>query len=272
MVERGSWGSLKAERWQILSPTRSRAFGTTEINRHIKRTYRGSELALAQRNNSTGTNIPGPYRPGADRAWGQGYGDQERLQLNVEYSSQPGAQYSYWASGSEDAKLELAWAVTVHKSQGSEFAVTFLVLPARTTLSRELTYTALTRQRNRVVILHEGTLADLQELSHPWRSDTARRLTDLFAAPRPVLVDPGNSGRPQRLDGRVMHVTAVGVVLKSKERGDRGDRPGRDRAGPVGIRDAGKGRRRPDTETRLHDPTTRRVARPVGTFGAYGRP
>ncbi len=28
----------KAELWQILSPARSRAFGTTEINRHIKRT------------------------------------------------------------------------------------------------------------------------------------------------------------------------------------------------------------------------------------------
>ena len=72
-------------------------------------------------------------------------------------------------------KLELAWAMTVHKSQGSEFELTLLVLPARVTVSRELMYTALTRQRGRVVILHEGTLADLQELSQPWRSVTARR-------------------------------------------------------------------------------------------------
>lgn len=240
----------QAERWQILSPTRSRAFGTTEINRHIKRTYRGSELALAQRNKWRGTNIPGPIGPeqivrgdkvvatkndARAKSWPSGSGldyvangeigvgigrrrpgKKKGLKLNVEYSSQPGAQYSYWATSSEDVKLELAWAVTVHKSQGSEFALTFLVLPARANVSRELMYTALTRQRNRVVILHEGTLADLRQLSQPWRSETGRRLTDLFVAPMPVSVDSGNRGQPQRFDARVIHVTSSGVVVKSK--------------------------------------------------------
>jgi hypothetical protein len=240
----------KAELWQILSPTRSRAFGTTEINRHIKRTYRQYELALAKRNNWKGSNIPSPIGPEQivrgdkvmatqndryARSWpansgldyvangeiGVGIGRRRQgkkrgLRLNVEYSSQPGAQYAYWPTSSEDVRLELAWAVTIHKSQGSEFELTLLVLPTRVTVSRELMYTALTRQRGRVVILHEGTLADLQELSQPWRSETARRLTDLFAAPRPVLVDPNQSGQPQRFDGHVMHVTASGVVVKSK--------------------------------------------------------
>jgi hypothetical protein len=240
----------KAELWQILSPTRSRAFGTTEINRHIKRTYRQSELALAKQNRWRGNNIPSPIGPEQivrgdkvmatqndkyARSWpknsGLDYvangeigvaigrrrpGKKKSLQLNVEYSSQPGAQYSYRSTSSEDAKLELAWAVTVHKSQGSEFELTVVVLPARVTVSRELMYTALTRQRGRVVILHEGTLADLQELSQPWRSETARRLTDLFAAPRPVSIDPNQGGQPQRFDGHVMHVTAGGVVVKSK--------------------------------------------------------
>jgi hypothetical protein len=106
--------------------------------------------------------------------------------------------------------------VTVHKSQGSEFELTLLVLPARVSVSRELLYTALTRQSQRVVILHEGTLADLQQLSQPWRSETARRLTDLFTVPRPVSIDMAQSGQPQRFDRRVMHVTDSGVVVKSK--------------------------------------------------------
>lgn len=240
----------RVERWQILSPTRSRAFGTTEINRHMKRTYRGSELALAQRNNWNGTNIPGPIGPelivrgdkvmatqndSRAKSWpvrsgldyvangeiGVGIGrrrasKKKNLQLNVEYSSQPGAQYSYWPTSSEDVKLELAWAVTVHKSQGSEFGLTLLVLPARTNVSRELMYTALTRQRDRVVILHEGTLSELRKLSQPWRSETARRLTDLFALPKLVAGEWSNNGQPQRFDGHVMHVTAGGVVVKSK--------------------------------------------------------
>ena len=46
----------------------------------------------------------------------------------------------------------LAYALTVHKAQGSEFNTVILVLPNPCRLlSRELLYTALTRQRDRVV-------------------------------------------------------------------------------------------------------------------------
>ena len=37
----------RVEQWQILSPFRSRAFGTVEINRHIKRSLRTRDLADA---------------------------------------------------------------------------------------------------------------------------------------------------------------------------------------------------------------------------------
>lgn len=239
----------RAEDWQILSPTRSRAFGTGELNRHIKRTYRASDTAWAQRNTPRG-NIPKPIGPElivrGDKvmqtinrrlsAWPKdgalnyvangeigvaiGYvtpaskRPKNKLQLNVEFSSQPGYQYSYWPSDSDDALLELAWAVTVHKSQGSEFGVTFLVLPARANVSRELMYTALTRQKDRVVILHEGTLNDLRELAQPWRSETARRLTDLFTAPHPVALRI--RGEARRYDRKLMHVAANGVAMASK--------------------------------------------------------
>lgn len=49
---------------------------------------------------------------------------------------------------------EAAWALTVHKSQGSEFDEVVLVLPDRDSplLTRELIYTAITRARRRVEI------------------------------------------------------------------------------------------------------------------------
>lgn len=49
---------------------------------------------------------------------------------------------------------ETAYAMTVHKSQGSEFAEVILVLPDRLSpvLTRELLYTALTRARQRVEV------------------------------------------------------------------------------------------------------------------------
>jgi exodeoxyribonuclease V alpha subunit len=53
-----------------------------------------------------------------------------------------------------------AWAVTVHKSQGSEFEEVLLVLPDRPSrvVTRELVYTAVTRARRRVTVVSEEGL------------------------------------------------------------------------------------------------------------------
>ncbi len=53
---------------------------------------------------------------------------------------------------------EVAYARTIHKSQGSEFETVFLLLPdASPTLSRELLYTGITRAKNRLVVLANET-------------------------------------------------------------------------------------------------------------------
>ena len=81
--------------------------------------------------------------------WSKGKPDLRR-KLEVEFSSQPGFKYDFTAKdfGEEgNAVLELAYALTVHKSQGSEYGTVILVLPNPCRLlSRELLYTALTRQ------------------------------------------------------------------------------------------------------------------------------
>ncbi|APR99956.1 exodeoxyribonuclease V subunit alpha [Pajaroellobacter abortibovis] len=60
-------------------------------------------------------------------------------------------------------RLEHAYAMTVHKSQGSEFDHVALILPQAATpfLTRELIYTAITRSRTSVVIL--GQLSILHQ-------------------------------------------------------------------------------------------------------------
>src|SRR5205085_10226939 len=73
--------------------------------------------------------------------------------LEVEFNSQPGTKFTYYASefsGEEGSpELELAYVLNVNKTQGSQFGKTFVVLPQHCRpLSRELLYTALTRHRD----------------------------------------------------------------------------------------------------------------------------
>jgi len=116
-----------------------------------------------------------------------------RYKLEVEFSSQPRFKYDFTGRDfSEEGSpaLELAYALTVHKSQGSEFGIVFLVLPNPCRLlSRELLYTALTRQKDRIVILHQGPRAELRKYSSDNQSETARRLTNLFSPAAPITID-----------------------------------------------------------------------------------
>jgi hypothetical protein len=233
----------RCEDWQILSPTRSRVFGTVELNRLLKQKYRAGGLDWARRryghrpprplgpeqivlgdkvmqtrNNSRATAYPDGaglnYIANGEIGVVIGRASSNPNFANVEFSSQIGATYGYRPSSTEDPWLELAWAVTVHKSQGSEFGTTFLVLPAQVEVSRELLYTALTRQKHKIIILHEGSVDELFALASPARSETARRMTDLFRRPAPRNLTVGDGLR--RFDGNLIHVAPGGILVRSK--------------------------------------------------------
>ncbi len=72
-----------------------------------------------------------------------------------------------------------AFAMTVHKAQGSEFDSVWLQLPLADTrvLSRELLYTALTRARSALHVLGPAAVIEAALSRHAWRvSGLARRL------------------------------------------------------------------------------------------------
>jgi exodeoxyribonuclease V alpha subunit len=88
-------------------------------------------------------------------------------------SAPPGAGHRYmavfragdgWIAHPIEAlagRLELAWAVTVHRAQGSEYDSVALVLPAEEGLpivTRELLYTAVTRARSSVVLVGKAAV------------------------------------------------------------------------------------------------------------------
>jgi exodeoxyribonuclease V alpha subunit len=77
---------------------------------------------------------------------------------------------------------ETAWAMTVHKSQGSEFDSVVFVLPERESplLTRELVYTAVTRARQGLLVYGApGALAAAVER----KSERVSGLRDLLASP-----------------------------------------------------------------------------------------
>jgi hypothetical protein len=207
---------LLAERWQILSPVRNHEFGTTEINRKIQAKYRGGMLNYSKnkgvkpfgeqeivwtdkvmqsincRKNSypkgEGLDYVANGEIGLVVQTAKGNGKQDSIK--VQFSTQPNSSY-YYPRSDVDGQLELAYALTVHKSQGSDFDIVFFVLPkTASTLSRELLYTGLTRFRKKMIVFLERDTTVLERLRNPQCSDTLLRNTNMFVlAVRPESVD-----------------------------------------------------------------------------------
>lgn len=93
------------------------------------------------------------------------YGTRTPFYTNIEFAGRSDRNFSFRRSDfSEDGQpyVELAYVITVRKAQGSEFGSVILVLPAHSRLiSQEMLYTALTRQKKRIWILHQGPVRPL---------------------------------------------------------------------------------------------------------------
>lgn len=242
----------KGERWQVISPIRGSEPGVENLNRLLQRTFRRAWLRTAQNRKAWAKINPPQGRQGiiyGDKVINLENSGRRRVypdrdesyvangdvgivvgayrtrnskklfrQLQVEFTSQPRFSYNFWLSEfSDDASspLELAYALTVHKTQGSEFGTTFVVLPNPCwLLSRELLYTALTRQQDRIVILHQGDVRQLRSYSSDEYAETVQRLTNLFETPTPVAFPV--DGQERFLEEGLIHRTKRGDLVRSK--------------------------------------------------------
>ncbi len=133
--------------------------------------------------------------------------------IDVTFSTQKNCSYRFNTKNSDEGEeqLSLAYAITVHKSQGSEFGLVFFVLQDPCfLLSRELLYTALTRQKDRIVLIYNGDIHALRKYSSDYYSDIIRRYTDLFMEPSIIEFN----GR--FFEEHLIHKTENGELVRSK--------------------------------------------------------
>ena len=151
------------ERFRLLCAVREGEWGAAGLNRAVERAlqadgllnprgewYAGRPVMVTRNDAALGVfnGDIGIARPAAPRALGtaSATGNGPTPGLRVYFADGP--QLRSVGVG-RLAHVETAFAMTVHKSQGSEFEHTVLVLPphAGAVLSRELVYTGITRAR-----------------------------------------------------------------------------------------------------------------------------
>lgn len=173
-------GSLKKKKefnleyFQILSPYKSDFFGTGPLNEFIQTAYKPS-LKLELMNDW--------FKQSDKIIRTKNYYVNNRLilsngsiglirkdkEITLYFPELEDPMPLYGDEGlriGEQEFFDLAYAITVHKSQGSGFNHTFFVLPNKSgLLSKELVYTALTRSRESVTLFVQGVPGDVFDKS-----------------------------------------------------------------------------------------------------------
>lgn len=235
----------KVEAWQMLSAYRNREIvGSSSINRLVHEKYRSRErmdlgdCQIRGTRNILGSdgivfgdkviNIRNQKIDGFPESEDNKYvangevGIVERLwerprdvrnSHQIRFSSQPDCNYNWPSVVSEEGSsdLELAYALTVHKAQGSEFGKAFLVVESKSQMvSRELLYTAITRQKDKLVLMFNDDAYKLKDYSSMEFSEVARRFTCLFEKPNIVIY------KNKFYEQNLIHKTLKGDLVRSK--------------------------------------------------------
>ena len=194
---------------QIMTPMRKGVLGVEQLNRILQETFNppaadrpekesggtifrvGDKVMQIKNNYQLEWEILGRYKIPVDKGVGVFNGDTGIMtEINefaetatVEFEDGRQAQYSF----KQLEELELAYAVTIHKSQGSEYPAVILPILSgpRMLMNRNLLYTAVTRARKCVTVVgSENTFAEMirNEKQQQRYSSLDRRIRELDEA------------------------------------------------------------------------------------------
>lgn len=244
--------SKHIEDWQILSPTKFIGAGSYYLNNQLHEKYRQDIVekwnAYTWSKNSPQSvqnivygdkvisNVNGE-KDYWDGSSGKAYIANGEIGIMVDYPSHYGKNdkntswykfrfgsfegkvFSYtkadFGGDNSDSKLELAYALTVHKSQGSSFGKTIVVINGKSSfVTKELLYTALSRQREKLIVLSDLSIQELVQYANDWYSDTKQRYTDLFEVPNIIEIE--FSKQKRYFEEKLIHKTIRGEMVRSK--------------------------------------------------------
>lgn len=112
------------------------------------------------------------------------YSGKNRSSLRYNYGSEYGKNNKGYNLPEQKVadNIELAYTISVHKSQGSEFNYVYIVIPKRDShlLSMELLYTAITRAQKKVTLFIQDDIGTLTSLGHLDKSAVKRINSSVF--------------------------------------------------------------------------------------------
>jgi len=151
--------TLMLENLQLLSPYRPGFFGILGLNKLIQKEFRDTSFK------DTDTAFYHADKLIRVSNYYRGYGRNKSLILSNGsigvINNHKGGKTKYYFRDADkplewvddEEQFDLAYSITVHKAQGSDFSNVFLVIPNKLNmLNKELIYTALTRSKQRLFL------------------------------------------------------------------------------------------------------------------------
>ncbi len=170
---------------QVLTPTKKGKLGTKELNISLQNVLNPADSGILEKQYGSSVFREGDrvmqVKNNYDIYWEKG---KDKLSKNYEigtgifngeigriskiYTEEHQVEVYFddgkvaWYAYSELEQLEHAYAITIHKAQGSEFDVVVLVVPPSSNmlLTRNLLYTGITRAKKMIIVLSNDRLID----------------------------------------------------------------------------------------------------------------